>query len=79
MSNGYGYALAGGNAPGYAATNDQSPLAVVTATTLSFPSNWANAGGNLPMALGRHGAASESAFFYVVGGTTSDADALASV
>jgi len=79
VSNGYGYALAGGNAPGYAATNDQSPLAVVTATTLSFPSNWANAGGNLPMALGRHGAASESAFFYVVGGTTSDADALASV
>ena len=79
VSNGYGYALAGGIAPNYSATNDQSPLATVTATTLSFPSNWANAGGNLPVALGRHGAASESAFFYVAGGTTTDADALATV
>jgi hypothetical protein len=79
VSNGYGYALAGGIAPNYSGTNDQSPLAVVTATTLTFPSNWANAGANLPMALGRHGAASESAFFYIAGGTTSDSDALSTV
>lgn len=78
IANGYGYALQGGNAPSYALTSDQSANAVVTATTLSFP-NWANAGANLAQKLGRHGAAAESAFFYIAGGTTNDADALATV
>ncbi len=79
VSSGYAYALAGGTAPSYSATNDQSPAAIVTTTTLSFPSNWANAGSNLPTAFGRHGAAAESAFFYVAGGTTNDTDALSTV
>lgn len=73
IASGYGYALFGGSA-----TGDQSALSTVTATTLTF-ANWANAGANLATALGRYGAASESAFFYVAGGTTNDADALKSV
>jgi hypothetical protein len=78
VASGYGYALQGGNAPNYALTSDQSAPAVVTATTVSF-ANWANAGANLATKLGRHGAAAESAFFYVAGGTTNDNDALATV
>jgi hypothetical protein len=78
VANGYGYGLQGGNAPTYALTSDQSAVAVATPTTLSFP-NWANAGANLTVKLGRHGAASESAFFYIAGGTTNDTDALTTV
>lgn len=86
LANGYGYALFGGNAPTYSQTADQSPLAVVTATTLAFGtggnnnnSNWANAASSLAIKVGRHGVAAESAYFYVVGGTTNDADALSNV
>jgi hypothetical protein len=78
VANGYGYALQGGNAPNYSLTADQSAQAVVTTSTLSFP-NWSNAGANLAVKLGRHGAAAESAYFYLAGGTTNDADALTTV
>ena len=73
ISSGYGYAMFGGSA-----TANQSAQATVTATALTF-ANWSNAGANLGTALGRYGAASESAYFYVAGGTTNDADALTTV
>ena len=73
IASGYGYALFGGSA-----TADQSAQGTVTPTALTF-ANWANAGANLAAALGRYGAASESAYFYVAGGTTNDADALTTV
>jgi hypothetical protein len=74
ISSGYGYALFGGSA-----TADQSAQASnLSATAFTF-ANWSNAGANLATALGRYGAASESAYFYVAGGTTNDADALTSV
>ncbi|MDB4936561.1 MAG: hypothetical protein JWP87_3533 [Labilithrix sp.] len=73
ISSGYGYALFGGSA-----TVDQSSQAAVTATSISF-ANWSNASANLATPLGRYGAAAESAYFYVAGGTTNDTDALATV
>jgi hypothetical protein len=73
ISSGYGYALFGGTT-----TMDQSAQAAVTTTSLTF-SNWSNPGANLATQLGRHGAAAESAYFYVAGGTTNDLDALATV
>jgi hypothetical protein len=80
IANGYGYAFQGGAAAAYsnAQTSDQSALSTVTSTTLSFP-NWSNAGANLTFKLARHAATTESAFFYIVGGTTNDTDALSSV
>lgn len=79
IANGYGYALQGGQAANaYAATASQSVQATVTTTTLTFPS-WSNAAANLAAKLARHGAAAESAYFYIAGGTTDDADALANV
>ena len=41
--------------------------------------NWSNAGANAPQPLARFGLASDSAYFYAVGGTTDDTDALANV
>ena len=73
ISSGYGYAMFGGSA-----TGDQSAQGKVTATALTFD-NWSNAGANLGTALGRYGAASESAYFYVAGGTTNDVDAVTTV
>lgn len=78
IANGYGYALFGGNPPSYNQTADQSAVPAVTSTSLTFP-NWSNAAANLGNKLGRHGAVSESAYFYVIGGTTNDTDALATV
>ncbi|GAC1539995.1 MAG: hypothetical protein NVS3B10_04690 [Polyangiales bacterium] len=79
IAGGYGYALQGGTAPNtYALTSDQSTLATVTSTALTF-SSWANAGANLATKLGRHGAVAESAYFYIAGGTTNDTDALTTV
>jgi hypothetical protein len=78
IANGYGYAILGGNPPAYSQTTDQSALPTLTSTTMTFP-NWSNAGANLGTKLGRHGAVAESAYFYVIGGTTNDTDALATV
>lgn len=79
IANGYGYALFGGNAPMYSATVDQSALSTATnATTFAFP-NWSNAAANLTSKLGRHGAVAESAYFYVIGGSSNDTDALKTV
>ena len=55
-----------------------STTSIVTTTTISF-GNWSNAGGNLGTGIGRHGIALESAYFYAIGGTTNDTDALTSV
>ena len=73
VASGYGYALFGGSA-----TTDQSAQAAVTATNLTF-ANWSNGGANLATPLGRYGAAAESAYFYVAGGTSDDVDALTTV
>jgi len=78
IANGYGYALFGGHPPAYSQTTDQSGVPTVTSTSLTFP-NWANAAANVANKLGRHGAVAESAYFYVIGGTTNDTDALANV
>jgi hypothetical protein len=85
IADGYGYALQGGTAAMYtsANTSDQSPLATVTSTTLSFTNmagtSWPNAAANLGTKLARHAATTESAYFYIAGGTTNDTDALTSV
>ncbi len=79
MVNGYAYAFQGGVAGGpYKGTSDLSTNAVVTPTTITF-GNWSNAGANLATGIGRHGIALESAYFYAVGGTTTDSDALTTV
>lgn len=79
VANGYGYALFGGQAANaYAGTANQSTLATVTTTSLTF-SSWSNAAANLGSKLARHGAAADGAWFYVVGGTTNDSDALGAV
>lgn len=79
VANGYGYAFQGGQAANaYAVTSDQSSVATVTATTLSFGA-WSNAAANLGTKVARHAAVGESAYFYIAGGTTNDADALATV
>jgi hypothetical protein len=78
MVNGYAYVFQGGTPGNYKATSDLSTNAVVTPTTLTF-GNWSNAGGSLGTGIGRHGVALESAYFYAVGGTTTDNDALSSV
>jgi hypothetical protein len=83
--NGYAYALLGGTAPNYSQTSSLSSTATVTSTgDASFPlvldfGNWSNAGANFATKIGRHGIGSESAHIYVVGGTTNDVDALATV
>lgn len=79
VASGYGYAFQGGTAANaYSVSTDQSALATVTATTLTF-SNWSNAAANLGTKLGRHGVGAESAYFYIIGGTTNDTDALTTV
>ena len=79
IAGGYGYALQGGTAPnGYTQTSDQSTLATVTSTALTFPS-WSNAGANLGTKIARQGAVAESAYFYIAGGTTNDVDAITTV
>lgn len=83
IANGYAYQFLGGTVGHYAATSDLSTNPTFTgpaggATGMTF-GNWSNAGANLGTAIGRHGVALESAYFYVVGGTTNDTDALNTV
>jgi hypothetical protein len=79
IANGYAYALFGGQAPNaYKATGDLSTKIVVTSNAVSL-GNWSNAGANAAQPLARYGLASDSAYFYAVGGTTNDTDALSAV
>ena len=81
IANGYLYAFFGGNpvSSTYTGTADLTLISSVTATTVTTP-NWSSAAvPNAPPALGRMGVTLESAYFYVVGGTTNDADALDTV
>lgn len=84
IANGYGYAFHGGSIQGgnnvnYSVSTTQG-LATVGATTVTFP-NWSNAAANLGgnEKVGRHGVVDESAYFYLVGGTTNDTDARSTV
>jgi hypothetical protein len=83
IANGYAYQFLGGSVGHYSGTSDLSTNPTLVgpdggATGLTF-GNWSNAGANLGSTIGRHGVALESAYFYVVGGTTDDTDALQSV
>ena len=81
IANGYSYQFVGGTVGSYKATSDLSTNAVITAPdgggspTFAF-GNWSNAGANLGTNVGRNGVALESAYFYLIGGTTNDTDAL---
>jgi hypothetical protein len=83
IANGYGYAFQGGSVQGnnvnYSVSTSQG-LATVGATAVTFP-NWSNAAANLNgnEKVGRHGVVDESAYFYLVGGTTNDTDARSTV
>jgi len=84
IANGYAYAFHGGSVNGggsvvYRSQTNQSPLAIVGTTTVTLGTTWPSAGANLSTKVGRHGVVEESAFFYAVGGTSDDSDALASV
>ena len=76
--NGYAYSFLGGTVGNYRATSDLSTNPTLTPTTLSF-GNWSNAGSNLGSNVGRFGLAQESAYFYVIGGTSNDTDAMQAV
>lgn len=78
MVNGYAYAFQGGTPGMYRTSSDLSTNASVSQTTLTF-GNWSNAGAAVPTGIGRHGVVLESAFFYAIGGTTNDTDALQTV
>jgi hypothetical protein len=82
IANGYAYAFFGGSVSavnvGYRSTSDISTKLVVGPNTIGF-GPWQNANGNGGPTVGRHGVALESAFFYVVGGTSDDNDALNTV
>jgi hypothetical protein len=78
VSNGYAYAFFGGAAPSYSSTSDLSTRIVASPTSLTL-GNWSNAGGTVSQGAGRHGMAEESAYFYRIGGTTNDNDALDTV
>jgi hypothetical protein len=78
MINGYSYAFQGGAVGNYSASTDISTKVTVSPTMLTF-GNWSSASVNLPYNVGRHGVALESAYFYAVGGTTNDTDALTNV
>lgn len=83
IANGYGYAFQGGSVQGnnvnYSVSTAQG-LATVGSTAVTFP-NWSNAAANLNgnEKVGRHGVVDESAYFYLVGGTTNDTDARSTV
>ena len=83
IANGYGYAFQGGSVQGnnvnYSVSTAQG-LATVGASAVTFP-NWSNAAANLNgnEKVGRHGVVDESAYFYLVGGTTNDTDARSTV
>lgn len=80
VANGYAYAFFGGMLPNYSQTSDLSPGAVITnGNTLTFGA-WSNSGaGPLGASVGRLGVTLQSAFFYAIGGTTNDTDALKTV
>ena len=80
VANGYAYAFFGGMLPNYSQTSDLSPGAVITnGNTLTFGA-WSNSGaGPLGSSLGRMGVTLQSAFFYAIGGTSNDTDALKTV
>lgn len=76
IANGYLYAFFGGGPGNYSGTADLANAISQTASTVTLAS-WSNASSQLPgmATLGRMGMALESAYFYVVGGTSDDTDA----
>ena len=84
IANGYSYQFVGGTVGSYKATSDLSTTPVITtpdgggSPTFAF-GNWSNAGSNLGTNVGRNGVTLESAYFYLVGGTSNDTDALSTV
>jgi hypothetical protein len=78
--NGWAYALMGGKTPTYSGTGDLAKITALSGSSLTFGS-WSSTSQTLPSgaALGRYGLAVESAYFYAVGGTSNDSDALGTV
>lgn len=76
--NGYGYQFLGGSVGSYTQTSDLSTNATVMPLAVTF-GNGSNAGANLSASVGRYGLGLESAYFYVVGGTSNGMDALSTV
>ena len=54
-------------------------IAAETAATNTLGDSWSNATATTPVALGRMGVTLESAYFYVIGGSTNDTDAVGTV
>jgi hypothetical protein len=76
--NGYAYGFLGGTVGMYRKTSDLSTSATLTSTTLTF-GNWSSAGSDVGGNIGRFGLAQESAYFYAIGGTADDSNALSTV
>ena len=79
--NGYLYAFFGGNAAThtYTPSTSFSYATSQTTTTVTLFQSWSDAVAATPTGLGRMGVTLESAYFYVIGGTSNDTDALTSV
>ncbi len=78
VANGYLYAFLGGNPGAYSSSVDLESTVAETAATITL-GVWSNASSATPSNVGRMGVTLQSAYFYVIGGTSNDADALTSV
>ncbi len=78
-ANGFFYQFGGAlTLPTYVTSNDLASVSAETATTLTIGA-WSNANSALNTGRGRMGATLESAYFYLVGGTSDDSGVLDSV
>jgi hypothetical protein len=82
VANGYSYGFLGGTSPGnYTSTADLATTTTLTdagAGALQYGS-WSSSTLQLSSKVARMGMAHDSAYFFVIGGTSNDTDALASV
>jgi hypothetical protein len=75
IANGFLYAFFGGSAATYTSSADFVAVSAQTATTVTLANAWSSAVSTIPANRGRMGVALESAYFYVIGGTSNDSDA----
>ena len=78
IANGFLYSFLGGPNGAYTSSVDLTNATTQTSATLTLGS-WSNATASTPVGLGRMGVTLESAYFYVIGGTTNDLDAVGTV
>lgn len=78
VANSFAYVFLGGSNGNYAASTEMTGIADVTTSPITTTS-WSSASQSLATGEGRMGMTLESAYFYAIGGTTDDLDALDSV